>query len=91
MISTGIVRAIDPLGRIVIPIELRRTLNINEGDPVEIFTEGEQVILRKHEVGCKECGEMKGIKEVPGVKDLYLCPKCLKNLYAALKKEVDKK
>ncbi|MEK4387973.1 AbrB/MazE/SpoVT family DNA-binding domain-containing protein [Solibacillus sp. FSL W7-1464] len=49
MKSTGIVRKVDELGRIVIPMELRRTLEINEKDPVEIFIEGEEIILRKYE------------------------------------------
>ena len=47
MKSTGIVRKIDELGRIVVPMELRRTLEINEKDPVEIFVDGEEIILRK--------------------------------------------
>ena len=48
MKSTGIVRKVDELGRVVIPIELRRTLDIDLKDPVEIFTEGETVILKKY-------------------------------------------
>ncbi len=47
MKSTGIVRKIDDLGRVVIPKELRRTLNINECDPLEIFIEDESIILKK--------------------------------------------
>lgn len=47
MKSTGIVRKVDELGRIVIPMELRRTLEINKKDPVEIFIDGEEIILRK--------------------------------------------
>lgn len=47
MKSTGIVRKLDGLGRVVIPMELRRTLDINEKDPVEIFVDGEEIILRK--------------------------------------------
>lgn len=47
MKSTGIVRKVDELGRIVIPMELRRTLEINEKDPVEVFVDGEEIILRK--------------------------------------------
>lgn len=50
MKTTGIVRNVDALGRIVIPKELRRTLNFAEGDPLEIFTEGDQVIFRKYVV-----------------------------------------
>lgn len=48
MKSTGIVRKVDELGRVVIPIELRRTMNIKEGDPLEIFTEEDRIILKKY-------------------------------------------
>ncbi|MBD7939656.1 AbrB/MazE/SpoVT family DNA-binding domain-containing protein [Cytobacillus sp. Sa5YUA1] len=48
MKSTGIVRKVDELGRVVIPKELRRSLGINEKDPLEIYTEGEQIILQKY-------------------------------------------
>ena len=47
MKSTGIVRKIDELGRIVLPIELRRILNIGERDPLEIYVDGDAIILRK--------------------------------------------
>jgi len=47
--STGIVRKVDELGRIVLPIELRRTLNIAERDSLEIFVEGESIILKRYE------------------------------------------
>lgn len=52
MKSTGIVRKVDELGRIVIPIELRRTLGIDEKDPLEIFVDGERIMLRKYEPTC---------------------------------------
>ena len=45
--STGIVRKVDELGRIVLPIELRRTMNISERDSVEIFVEGSSIVLKK--------------------------------------------
>lgn len=48
MKATGIIRNLDTLGRIVIPKELRKTLNIEEGDPLEVFTEGDKVIMRKY-------------------------------------------
>jgi looped-hinge helix DNA binding domain, AbrB family len=56
--ATGIVRRIDDLGRIVIPKELRRTYGIAEGDPVEIYTSDEEIILRKYQPvgGCSLCG-----------------------------------
>ena len=49
MKSTGIVRKVDELGRIVLPIELRRTLGIEEKDRIEIFVDGESIILRKYQ------------------------------------------
>lgn len=57
MKATGIVRKVDELGRVVIPMELRRTLGIGEKDPLEIFTDGEQIILRKYAPGCVLTGE----------------------------------
>ena len=77
MKSTGIVRKVDELGRLVIPIELRRTLNISEKDALEIYVEGEQIILKKYEPACIFCGEAKDI-------DIYMgkniCKKCLEEL-----------
>ena len=55
MKSTGIVRKVDELGRIVLPIELRRTLGIEEKDRIEFFVEGESVILRKYQPACIFC------------------------------------
>ncbi|MDF2644908.1 MAG: AbrB family transcriptional regulator [Paenibacillus sp.] len=52
MKATGIVRKVDELGRVVIPIELRRTLGIDEKDALEIFVDGERIILRKYEPTC---------------------------------------
>ena len=61
MKSTGIVRHIDNLGRITLPIELRKTLDMACGDPLEIYTEGNSVILRKHEASCVFCGSNKKV------------------------------
>lgn len=58
MKSTGIVRQVDVLGRIVIPKELRKTMDIKKKDPMEIFVEGNNIILPKYEKGCLFCGEM---------------------------------
>lgn len=60
MKSTGIVRRIDDLGRVVIPKELRRTLQIADGDPLEIFVSNEQIVLQKYSPGCALCGEVDG-------------------------------
>lgn len=54
--ATGIVRKVDELGRIVLPVELRRTLGLNIRDPVEIFVDGEKVILKKYAPTCIFCG-----------------------------------
>ena len=56
MKATGIVRRIDELGRIVLPIELRRTMDIEERDRVEIYLEGDLIIVRKFEQTCLFCG-----------------------------------
>lgn len=77
MKSTGMTRPIDQLGRIVIPKELRRTLNIEEGDPLEIFVDGEEVILRKYEPGCVFCGSVKYVVEFKGKK---VCTNCIKDI-----------
>ncbi|WP_257348147.1 AbrB/MazE/SpoVT family DNA-binding domain-containing protein [Pseudalkalibacillus decolorationis] len=60
MKSTGVVRKVDELGRIVIPKELRRTMNINERDPMEIFVDGEKIIIKKYEsrMTCAVTGEV---------------------------------
>lgn len=77
MKATGIVRKVDDLGRIVLPIELRRTLNIDIKDPVEIFIEGEAIILKKYEPSCIFCGNA---KDVVNYKGKNICKSCLKEL-----------
>ena len=56
MKATGIVRKIDELGRIVLPIETRKILNINTKDPVEIYMDNDTIVLRKYEPACVFCG-----------------------------------
>ena len=65
MKSTGIVRKVDELGRVVLPIELRRTLGIEEKDPLEIYMDGPSIVLRKYQVSCVFCDSF-----VPGEKCL---------------------
>lgn len=74
MKSTGIVRKVDELGRVVIPIELRRTLSIGEKDALEIFTEGDTIILKKYEPACIFCGQAKGVRNLMGKN---VCPECI--------------
>ena len=61
MKSTGIVRKIDELGRLVLPIELRRTLEISDGDSLEIFVEDNTIILKKYQPACIFCGNAKDV------------------------------
>ena len=77
MKATGIVRRLDDLGRIVLPIELRRTLNLEIKDPVEIFTENDCVILKKFDPTCIFCGSS---KEVTDFKGKTVCAGCVKEL-----------
>ncbi|MBY6965292.1 AbrB/MazE/SpoVT family DNA-binding domain-containing protein [Clostridium botulinum] len=77
MKNIGIVRKVDELGRIVIPKELRRTLNLEEGDGLEIYTEGEQIILKKYSPACIFCGEA---SEVINFKGKNICKKCMREL-----------
>ncbi len=63
MKSTGIVRKVDELGRVVIPIELRNKFDIKEKDPIEIYVEGSSIILKKFEPNCIFCGSSKNLVE----------------------------
>ena len=75
--STGIVRKVDELGRIVLPIELRRTLDIAEKDSMEIYIEGDSIILKKFQPACIFCGEAKGVVAFEG---RNICPACRKKI-----------
>lgn len=66
MKSTGIVRKVDELGRIVLPIEMRRTLDIAEKDTLEIYVEGDSIILRKFQAACVFCDSAKDIINFKG-------------------------
>ena len=74
MKSPGIVRKVDELGRIVLPIELRRTLEIAERDSLEIYVEGSTIILKKYEPACIFCGDA---KDVVNYKGRNICRTCL--------------
>ena len=72
MKSTGIVRKVDELGRIVIPREIRNKFEIAEKDPLEIYVDGTSIILKKYEPNCIFCGNSKNLVTF---KDRLLCPK----------------
>ena len=77
MKSTGIVRRVDELGRIVIPIELRNKLKIAEKDPIEIYVDGSSIVLKKYEETCVFCGSNKNVVEY---KEKLICTKCAQNI-----------
>ncbi len=77
MKSTGIVRKLDNLGRIVLPIELRKTLKLEDNAAMEIFTEGDSIVLRKYETCCAFCGST---KNTTSFKDKCVCQKCIEKL-----------
>ncbi|MCI5596957.1 MAG: AbrB/MazE/SpoVT family DNA-binding domain-containing protein [Lachnospiraceae bacterium] len=68
MKSTGIVRKLDELGRITLPIELRRNLDVNERDPLEIFVDDDKIILKKYDPSDIFTGEMDDLVEYRGKK-----------------------
>ena len=77
MKSIGIVRKVDELGRIVLPMELRRTLDIDAKDVLEIYVEGTSIVLKKYEPSCVFCGSDKNIV---GFKDKMVCSSCVRSL-----------
>jgi transcriptional pleiotropic regulator of transition state genes len=81
MKATGIVRKVDELGRIVLPIELRRFYGIAEHDPVAIFVDGDCIILKKHQPGCELCGSVDELIEVSGH---HFCRHCAMDIEHAL-------
>ena len=77
MKSTGIIRKVDELGRIVLPIELRRTLDIAERDEVEIYMDNDRIILRKFEPACIFCGSSRRLIAYCGKN---VCQECVKQM-----------
>ncbi len=77
MKSTGIVRRVDELGRIVMPVELRRSLNIEIKDPMEILVEGNTICLRKYEIKCVFCENEIGLVDFNNAK---ICSACLEKI-----------
>lgn len=77
MKATGIVRKVDELGRLVLPIEMRRVLDIAEKDTVEIYVEGDNIILRKFQPFCVFCGSSESLLSYQGK---HICAECTKKL-----------
>lgn len=77
MRKTGITRPVDNLGRVVLPVEMRRRLDIEKHDTLEIFVDGASIVLRKHEAACILCN---GVEQMQQYKGQNLCASCLKAL-----------
>ena len=77
MKAVGIIRRLDELGRVVIPVELRRALDLGFRDSVEIAAEGESIVIRKHRPYCLLCGNSAELIEFSGRK---ICRRCLDEL-----------
>ncbi len=77
LISIGIVRKVDELGRIVIPKETREQLNIAIKDPLEIYTDDQTIILKKYQPGCMFCGKINGLHEIKGKS---ICKACIQEI-----------
>ena len=77
MKSTGIIRRIDDLGRVVLPIELRKTLALSSKDTVEIYVDNNTIVLKKYEPTCIFCGSMSDAKLFKG---RMVCEKCLADI-----------
>ena len=77
MKSTGIIRKVDDLGRIVLPIELRRVLDISERDELEIYMENDRIILKKFEPACLFCGSSRSLVSYRGKN---VCQECVRKL-----------
>jgi len=76
--ETGIVRKVDELGRVVLPIELRRTLDIAERDALEIYVEKDTVILKKYVPSCVFCGSTEAVEDFKGKNVCHACVQELK-------------
>lgn len=84
MKNTGMKRKVDELGRIVIPMEIRNKFDINEKDQIEIYVDGDKIILKKYAPSCIFCGETKELSEF---KDKLVCQKCIVKIDARNKLE----
>ena len=82
MKSTGIVRKVDELGRIVLPIELRRTLDIDVKDPLEIYVNEESIILKRYQPSCIFCNRAENLVSYRGKN---ICMDCLNQLKTQVK------
>lgn len=79
MKSTGIIRKVDELGRVVLPIEIRRTLDLADRDELEIYLDGDKIILQKFEPSCIFCSSSRKLIQYQGKN---VCQECIKKMNA---------
>ncbi len=77
MKSTGVVRKVDELGRIVLPIEIRKVLDIKQKDAIEIFTDEDKIILQKYQPACIFCNNTDDVMYFGGKR---ICADCVRQL-----------
>lgn len=77
MKATGIVRRLDNLGRIVLPVELRRTMSIKTGTPIEIFAQSDSIVFMEYKEKCYICGNEDDLTKF---KKKHICQNCIKNI-----------
>ena len=77
--STGIIRKVDELGRVVLPIEIRRTLDLADRDELEIYLDGDKIILQKFEPSCIFCSSSRMLIQYQG---MNVCQECIKIMHA---------
>lgn len=81
MKNTGMSRAVDNLGRYVIPMEIRKKLGIKSGDKLDICTEGNKIVLKKVQESCTFCASKDGLQEI---NEKYVCKNCVKKLWEVM-------
>lgn len=81
MKNTGVSRRLDKLGRYVIPMEIRKNLDIKEKDILEVYTEGNKIVLKKVQESCTFCGNKDELQEI---NDKYVCKNCVKKLWEVM-------
>lgn len=77
MKTTGIVRKVDELGRIVIPKEMRDKMGISCGDPIEIYVDSDKIILERYQDSCSICGSLESLNSFKGKN---ICASCIREL-----------
>lgn len=78
----GIVRNLDQLGRATLPKEYRKTLGMEDGEPVDIYLDGDVICIKKAKLQCVSCGDTDE-KNLIIINGVHMCPKCIRAFYLA--------